>query len=214
MLSKIQVRPGEHVAFMGMTGSGKTVLARHLLDSLKRVIVIDPKSEWFGKGWKRKMSLPSFDKEFRLVWAPKRSQDDKLAELLHRAWKKKHLTIYVDELQSLTDFFPHATDALTDIIRTGRSREVAVWISTQRPAWVPRWFLSESRHKFAFTLLDKADRQRAGDVIGDRAKDKVPIHNFLYHGVGMEEAEHLTLDLKRGKIIQIEPANSDKEGGE
>ena len=161
-------------------------------------------AEYRAEGWRRAFHLYPWEKSFRHIWVPKRSDDDKLADLIFRAWKRKNLTIYVDELQSLTDRFPRATDTLSDVIRTGRSRNVSVWTATQRPAWVPRWFLSESHHKFIFTLLDKADRERAADVIGDMGRERLRMHTFLYHAPGMEEARRLTYDLRRGIIRVVE----------
>jgi ABC-type dipeptide/oligopeptide/nickel transport system ATPase component len=199
-LGEIRIKPGEHVAILGMTGGGKTVLADYLLTGLDRVIVVDPKNEFRKQGFTRLFTLDPWYRTFRLVWAPKRSEDLKLAGLLRRAWKRRNLTIYVDELQSLTDFFPASTAVLSDIIRTGRSRKVSVWIATQRPAWVPRWFLSESRHKFVFTLLDKADRRRASEVIGDAAKDPVPVHTFLYHRPGLTGPMILRYNLRQKQI--------------
>jgi len=48
-MDPIKILPGEHLAFMGTTGSGKSVLARHLLSSLKRAIVVDPKLRALGR---------------------------------------------------------------------------------------------------------------------------------------------------------------------
>lgn len=205
-MDPIKILPGEHVAIMGTTGSGKSVLARHLLSTLKRAVIIDPKFEWKAEGWKRKLALPRFEKEFNLIWRPpqiSKAVDMRLADLLDRALKKGKLTIYVDELQSLTDFFPQATRVLTEIIRTGRSRQVAVWNAMQRPAWVPRWFLSESRHKFVFTLLDKADRKRAGDLIGDAADVQLPFFDFLYMTPGFDIARQLRYNMRR-HVIEVQ----------
>lgn len=200
---EIRIKPGEHVAILGMTGGGKTVLADYLLTGLDRGIVVDPKNEFRKEGWLRSFTLDPYYKTFRLVWVPRRSDDRKLAGLLRRAWKRRNLTVYVDELQSLTDFFPASTETLSDVIRTGRSRKVSVWIATQRPAWVPRWFLSESRHKFVFTLLDKADRRRAAEVVGDAAMEPVPIHTFLYHRPGLTEPMTLTYNIREHRIERV-----------
>jgi len=208
-MDSISLKPGEHACILGCTGSGKTILSEFLLSDMNRAIVVDPKLEFKLPGYTRRFSLWPWEKEFRLIWRPRRSDDLKLAGLLRRAWKKKNLTIYVDELQSLTDFFPQATAVLSDVIRTGRSRRVSVWTATQRPAWVPRWFLSESRHKFVFTLLDKADRLRASDVIGDAAKQMLDLHDFYYHAPGLTTPELLTYNLR---LKQIERAVSTPSG--
>ena len=203
---EIRIRPGEHVAILGMTGGGKAVLAEALLADLDRIVIVDPKNEIRLPGFTRALTLDPWYKTFRLIWVPRRSDDYKLAVLLRRAWKRRNLTIYVDELQTLTDFFPIATETLSDIIRTGRSRKVSVWIATQRPAWVPRWFLSESRHKFIFTLLDKADRRRAAEVAGDAAVEPVPVHHFLYSRPGLTIPIELTYNLKSREIERVPAA--------
>lgn len=204
-LGQISIRPGEHLGILGSTGTGKTVLSKYLLADVNRAIAVDPKLELSLDGFRRRFDLMPWWKEFRVIWRPRRGDDLKLATLLRRAWKRGNLTIYIDELQSLTDFFPASTEVLADVIRTGRSRRVSVWWATQRPAWVPRWFVSESRHKFVFSLLDGADRRRAAEMIGDLAKDTLDFHDFYYLGPGLTQPEKLSYNLKLRRILRRSP---------
>jgi adenylate kinase family enzyme len=200
----ISIKPSEHVTFMGTTGSGKTVLARRLLETLDRVIVIDPKHEYRAEGFERAFRMPHFwERSFRLIWRPRRSDDERLADMLYRLFRKKHLTVYVDELTSITDLFPKTTDQLSDMIRTGREPEVTLWSSYQRPVWVPRWFISESRHKFVFTLDDQEDRDRAAKFLGASAKEPVPMHRFLYKAQGLTDAIMLQYNMSSRAISRV-----------
>jgi predicted ATPase len=204
----IRIQPGEHCAFIGCTGSGKTVLARALLSRMNRTVVIDPKHTYQADGFRRGWTVIPWQDDFHMIVRPKREEDWRLAGLIRRLWKRKNVTIFVDELGSLADFFPHATAELADVIRTGREKKVSVWTAIQRPAWVPRFFLSESYHKFVFTLLDKADRRRAVEIIGDTAEARLRLHDFLYHAPGLTEARKLTYNLASGALA---PANG-REG--
>jgi hypothetical protein len=200
----IDIKPSEHVVFAGTTGSGKTVLARRLLSGLDRVIVIDPKWEYKAEGFERRFKLPlPWERSFHLIWRPRRSDDEELADRLYRLFRKKHLIVYVDELTSISDFFPKTTATLADMIRTGREPEVSLWTSFQRPVWVPRWFLSEPRHKFLFTLDDQEDRDRAAKVMGPRAKDPVAMHRFLYKPQGLTECIELAYNMSSGAINRV-----------
>ena len=212
-MERLTIAAGDHIGLMGTTRSGKTVLSRQLLAAVQRGIVIDPKLEFpapgvsaRSEGWRVDFHLYPWWKTFRVIWRPRRVDDERLSNLIRLAWKRKNLVLYVDELQSLTDFFPASTATLADVIRTGASRRVSVWWSAQRPYWVPRQFISEAHHKFVFTLVDEDDRDRAAKFVGPRAKVEMPMHDFLYRRVGMTDPVQATFNMKTKRIEPREGA--------
>lgn len=207
-IPKISITPGEHCMFAGMTGSGKTVLARWLLRGVNRLIVVDPKHEYVAEGtpeYKYAFKLRPWWSEYRLVWRPNRTDDEKLSDLLRKAYKQGGVYIYADELTSLAEFYPTSTTTLKDFIRTGREREVSVLSSFQRPRFVPRYFISESRHRFVFTLEDLPDRKRAAEFMGPEVLDTIEFYNFYYKGPGLTEPVALHYSIPEGQIV---PAQS------
>lgn len=200
---KIHLRSDERVVFIGATGSGKTVLAKHLLKRLNRVVVIDPKHTFQLEGFTRRKNLPLIGKRFKIIYRPNRDDDYRLADFLDDLLKLKNVTIYVDELFSLMDRFPAAGEILTDIVRVGRERHVAVWSSIQRPKRVPIFFLSEAEAFFMFNLRRLEDRLYMAEYLGEGAEDEIEQFTFWWGHVREQFPALMRLDLDKNFIFKI-----------
>lgn len=203
----ISITNSERVFLVGASGSGKTELAKRLLKNLNRVLVIDPKHtfklEGFNNGWSFINQFDTNKKNFRLFVRPKLGDDEKLFNLINKLYKKKNVTIYIDELATLTDYFPASMMALSNIARTGREKKVSVWTGTQRPRHIPLIFLTESETFFVFSLRAEADRDHVAGYGGDELKERIKPFQFWYVKSGKENPDLLTLDLPTGKIKKI-----------
>ena len=199
----IKIKASDRVAFIGKTGSGKTELAKFFLSMLNRVLVIDTKHTFKMEGFKKSWSIPFISKSFRLIVRPKRSEDEKLLELLEQANREKNLTIYIDELSTLTEYFPESTAYLADIVRTGREKRVAVWSGMQRPRGTPRVFLSETETFFCFSLRAREDREYIKGFAGDEVMLRIPRFNFWYIPADDESATLMMLDTNKQVIKTI-----------
>lgn len=208
-LNSLTVDADEHLYLVGTTGSGKTEIGRFLLRNANRTMVLDPKWEFKLESYKYRNSLPIFWRDFRIIHRPKRGQagDVRMANLVMQAWKRKNIRIFVDELASIADFFPYTLMALSEVMRTGRSRKTTVWAATQRPRWTPRLFLSEARAIIAFPLMLEEDRKYVAGMIGPKAREELALHDFFYlhKGGGMREPVRLHFDMKRNAIVSREP---------
>lgn len=200
---KIHLKADERVVFVGATGSGKTELAKHLLRRLNRVVVLDPKHTFRLEGFTRRKTLPILGKRFQTIYRPDRNDDGRLADFLDDLLRLKHVTIYVDELQSLVLRFPEATEVLTDIVRVGRERFVSVWSSMQRPKRVPIFFLSEAEAIFMFNLRRLEDRLYMSEYVGDMAGDEIEQYTFWWAHVREKFPALMTLDLNKNFIFKI-----------
>ncbi len=200
---KIHLKADERVVFVGATGSGKTELAKHLLRRLNRVVVLDPKHTFRLEGFTRRKTLPLLGKRFQIIYRPDRNDDERLADFLDDLLRIKHVTIYVDELQSLVLRFPVASEVLTDIVRVGRERFVSVWSSMQRPKRVPIFFLSEAEATFMFNLRRLEDRQYMAEYVGDIAQDEIEQFNFWWAHVREKTPSLMRLDLNKNFIFKI-----------
>jgi hypothetical protein len=200
----IRIDANERAAFIGATGTGKTVLAKFLLGYLDRCIVIDPKHTFKLDGYKRGWTLPWLGNKFRIIVRPKPSDDERLAALLWEAYQRRNVTIYVDELASLEDRFPETIDILQEIARTGRERKVGLWSAMQRPRWVPRIFLTESETFFVFALRSKDDRANVAGFIGGESDDrKIPFHFFWYVRPEEENPALMKLNIETGEVEEF-----------
>jgi hypothetical protein len=153
-------KPGEHVALVGPTGTGKTTLAVGILPLRKYVLAMDPKGgdstlKALSKyGFRRSDWPPSrADRKavekgepLRLIVGPVvRSKEDlprqriAFAQALDGAFDEGGWTVYVDELQLMADrrMIGLATSIERNLI-AARDRGVSMVTSFQRPANVPR----------------------------------------------------------------------------
>lgn len=202
-MDAIRIKDDERVVFVGKTGYGKTVLAKHFLAQLNRVLVIDPKHTFRLDGFKRGKSLPAFGNDFHLIYRPGRYDDEHLAELIYRLNKMKNVTIYCDELSTTAAQFPETTNMLADVARTGRERHVALWNAVQRPRWTPRIFFTEAEIFFQFHLRAREDREYMAQFVGPEVIASMDPFDFWYSRSEMRVPLAMRLDLSRGGIIPV-----------
>jgi len=197
----IRILASDRVAFIGASGTGKTELAKFFLSRLNRVVVIDPKHTFRLEGFKRTWRLPwAKNSDFRLIVRPKMDQDAELYELIARLYKMGHVTIYVDEMATLSDMFPSSTALLKNVARTGREKRVALWSAVQRPRGVPLVFFTECETFFVFNLRSMDDRQHIRGYIGDEVLDRIPKFKFWHCSTDSDDLSLLSLDLKNQSI--------------
>jgi hypothetical protein len=161
---------GQHLLFVGPTGSGKTVAARTLAEDRQFVIVLgtkmrDPEMEAYleagyvrCESWPptRKQLKPLDDGSIRLVLWPKirnrvelRSHGPMFARCLDQLLVDGGWTVVVDEglWCSSRDGLNLGTQ-LEAIAYTGRSSGVTLMMLLQRPAGVPRNTWSNASYAF------------------------------------------------------------------
>ena len=188
----------------GKTGSGKSTLARHLLSTRDFVIVIDTKRD---NDWRGFRIAESVDQCFTLsqkkpskakwIFRPSFGKERlELNQLFERAYEGKGWHVYVDEgfqigdLGNIHSFPPFYVRSLT----AGRSRQVTVWTSTQRPVFIPKFALTEDYHYFIFELGSLQDRKALVKTIGIDGLDKpVSGHRFIYYNRGSKRITEMEL---------------------
>ncbi|MCI0564627.1 MAG: hypothetical protein MN733_39670, partial [Nitrososphaera sp.] len=89
--------------------------------------------------------------------------NDKAIELMALAYDVGNVIVYVDELSSVIPPRSKPPRAFFDIIQRGRSRNVTLWSSTQRPTLIPLESISEATHFFIFRLNLDRDRKTITD---------------------------------------------------
>lgn len=204
-LADLTPAASDRALFVGMTGSGKTTLARALLASRAYVVVLDGKGTVRWPGWKRVTTLAAAAAldpvaHPRIIYAPSAGElaDDELAEGFY-AWvyERRNTLLYIDEIYSVAlgadlPFWLHA------LLTRGRERGCPVWGATQRPMFVPMAFLTEAEHAYLFRLQAPQDRKKVADFYGIAADDLHGLakRRFYYVRIGEYPAGPLTLRLE------------------
>ena len=184
---------GEHVSFIGPTGSGKThlalpLLARSVTEDVKGyVTVMKPRDKTVGAfmarhKWKRILNYPPPPSAKKVigeappgyvVW-PVHSQNPELDEVRHEGiFRKMHRDLYVkgdaiifdDEAVSLV----REMDLKPDLVRIwtkGRSVGCGLWAATQRPSLVPLEMYDQATHLFLAYDPDERNQKRFAEIGG------------------------------------------------
>lgn len=183
---------GQHVSFIGPTGSGKTRLALQLLavsateDLQAYVTVMKARDKTLGdflRGhdrWRRVLNfppppvVPGMTKPVGyLVWPhhtkDPEGDDRRHEEIFHRMHRALYVQgdniIFDDEVVSLVREMNMKAD-LTRIWTKGRSIGCGLWAATQRPAMVPLEMYDQAQHLFLANIKDKRSQDRFGEISG------------------------------------------------
>ncbi|HEV7738627.1 MAG TPA: hypothetical protein VGO47_14800 [Chlamydiales bacterium] len=208
-------RRTNRVFLTGMTGSGKSVLAKQLLESRESVLIFDAKDDIKWKGYKRfsKLSNLISANPVRAIYAPNIHELDdkryhdwfcKFAFERQKKFLKKKLfnpdtteglmtTLYIDEAYALTDgqelpFYYKAS------LTRGRSIGLETWSGSQRPKDIPQFLMSESENKYIFYLEMPQDREKIRKMCG--------IPEPVIESLSMDNHEFIYRNLNRttGKL--------------
>lgn len=178
----------ERAVIVGKTGSGKTTLARALLQSRPFVVIYDAKGLLRWPDYVRYVTLEECiaSKLHRMIYAPRHEE---LADIdptyvnrfFQWVYLRANTTLYVDEVYSVCNRgeIPRYYHAC---LTRGREFNISTFSSTQRPKQIPAVVLSESEHYYVFQLILPQDRQRVREIIPvtDNELRNLGDHKFLY----------------------------------
>lgn len=187
---------GEHALFIGQNGSGKTRLARWVLERVTAspIVIYDTKDEAdfltmpnarLVHEWEEVLEARDDEMVDYIVFRPSVdvANDPKHMDALLLEHFKHLLGVpaYIDEVYSFHSG-PRAGPGLNAMLTRGRSRKQSTFISTQRPRFLSNFCISETKHKYVFHVTMKDDRKRIADFIPgyDRLK-KTRQYGFYYY---------------------------------
>jgi hypothetical protein len=204
-MASISLPPyGQHLVFLGATGSGKTFLAETMLRYYESILAINSQDSLELKGFEVKnpnslnWSLPLCKK---LIYTPKPEFLDKhsfnyvFKKFLESSSKKKPnpRICYIDEIYhcGYGNSFPQW---LPKGLATARQKQLSFWISTQRPKAIPIPVLTEASKIFVFFLNREDDIKY---VSGFARKDQKGFMQALYEQT--DDHSFIVIDARKGE---------------
>jgi len=192
---------------VGMTGSGKTTLARLLLEPYRFVAVIDPKGLLDWSGYERTTTLKQTlkSKAEKIIYAPEAIELRNLEYIdAFFAWvyHRRNTFLYVDEVYAVSyrnEIPPHYHSILT----RGRERGNGLLSATQRPMLIPTVIMSEAENWYIFRLNMEGDRKKIEQAIGLPQEEIQALPKRVFRFVKADEdmqSPALTLNLKTRKV--------------
>ena len=189
-LDSISPARGDRVGVFGQTGTGKTTLARALLQQREYVVVCDPKRRisWPGYAQVDLKALLKLDplKFPKVIYKPtfadiNENKGSAINTFFRWVFERGNCTLYVDELSLISrgDDYPSFYGVN---LQQGRESKIEVISGSQRPMWIPQIAMSEAEHLYSFYLKLAQDRNRIEQLAGIRSEEIEALakQEFLY----------------------------------
>jgi hypothetical protein len=188
-------QPGEHIACIGPTGTGKSTFVVHLLNMRKYVLAIDPKGEdstLTRSGFVRIRDWPPPSQVRKdiadgrgarlIVGGGVRSPDDWVAlerligSVLDAVFSEGGWTTFVDELQISSQMMGHSRAIQRNLVGA-RDKLVSMVTAYQAPSWVPT---AASRQAKWLALWGTRDEDVIKSVAAKAGRPKAEMKGILH----------------------------------
>lgn len=212
-------KQGEHVALIGRTGSGKSVLSAALLSRRPYRIIIRTKPDDVDYPDALKVSTLERIKRGHYVYELEPPFDRQRIEIwktLDYIWKTGGWCVYLDELFYAIDTLrlnvPEVGSPIDKLLTQGRSKGITMVNGMQRPARITRFAISEATHVISFAVEGR-EAKTIGEATTRRMEDTVQQlgqYQFAWYYAKTRDIWTGTLNVQTGKLerVDIEQARS------
>lgn len=163
MITDPKLKKRKVIAIFGITGSGKTTLAKKILPRFPRQIIIDPNEEY--EGTLRVRTIGELEEFFEFVGADENyrivctfENDAHADQVFDLAWYVGNVLVVVDEAAS---YMEQPSPELLRLVRRGRHQAVSLLFLSPRVPDIHPDVRSMARTKVMFYSNEEADRKRA-----------------------------------------------------
>ena len=205
-MTQLELRLDERMLFCGKTGSGKSALAKYLLEQAQkllhaRIIIIDAddsfskKKSYLGLGTVEapvKVKAYARFADVQLYVPDGMAKDDSIVnEIFEHALEDGDCIVYIDEAMGLVTQNSYSRE-FSNLWTRGRKHHTAAWIATQRPMRVPEIILSQAEHAFIFRINHLDDRKRLVEYMDIPEILAEPVEKY-YFWYKHSDAKHAVL---------------------
>jgi hypothetical protein len=173
------IAPDDRVFIAGQTGGGKTYLGRLLVQSVGRLVVLDPNwsispTRWNLEPWTarnvRKLKEP--EENIRLLFRPDAENPPDWDAFYKQLFYIGGLSVYIDEItMALPRKWRTEHTGLHMIYQQGRYWDIRTFGVTQFPSYIPLITFHQSQWFFCFRLIDHDHRERMASAMGKVIKE-------------------------------------------
>lgn len=167
------------ILIFGKRGSGKSYLARKLIENEQRLIIYDVMSEYtdgvifesedfrqFCEFWRKVYIHP-----YRLIFRPL-NPDEEIERIGRLVYALGDLCFLVEEIDCYVSTFK-IQPAFANIIQRGRHKNISLIGITQRPYGIHRLLTSQAKEIYIFKTNEPRDREYLKQLLGQDIEPKL-----------------------------------------
>lgn len=219
--NQIRLKFGGRASLIGMTGTGKSTLARELIKPFSNAHVFDEKGnlftldKWSELGFSLANSIDEykqlaneqiekngkiFFKYPKLIYVPaifELENIDIYNDFFQFVYLRENTLCYVDEVYSIIPRGRSIPSYFKAILTRGRQKGITGLFAMQRPFDIPKVVLTETEKKYIFRLQDFDDRKRVYQYSGFSVETigNLPDYHFLFSDLKGNIDKPLKLNL-------------------
>lgn len=188
-LSELLPLPGERMAILGTTGTGKTVAVRSIVGGMiptlgdnDLIVIHDPKDTFKSPDPVNTVRFEGLQKMQRAIkngglrkiirYVPSPEEGANAVGLQAPLWQwvyqrgkqGKRTIIVIDEAYAAVSDSGRGGAPLRALWTRGRELGITAIILTQRPAWIPQYFLDQAERFLVYDLPDEEDRKKVSKL--------------------------------------------------
>ena len=184
------------ILIFGKRGSGKSYLAKKLIENEQRLLIFDTLSEYtegvvfedyekFSGFWRQIYQRP-----YRLIYRPLKP-DEEIEQIADLVYTIGNITFLVEEIDCYCSSY-QISESFAHIIQRGRHNNITLIGVTQRPYGIHRLLTSQAKEIYIFSTNEPRDREYLRTLLGQEIEpmlDRLGQYQYLHWKDGEANVE-------------------------